>query len=82
MRSDQAVAEKAEKPATLWSRLPSKPAADLISKAAAVGGTVAVATGTLNGTAEKIAAGVAALGWAAIEYKRQKNKREKGEGDG
>lgn len=65
-----------------YKKLPSKPVTDIIAKAATAGATIAVATGAVNGTAEKVTAGVAAVGWAVMEYRQQKGKKEKGDNHG
>jgi regulator of replication initiation timing len=78
--ADQDLAKRAEDRPTPRSRIPSKEATDILAKAAAAGGMVAVATGAVNGTAEKIVAAVGAIGLAALEYKRQKSKKDEGNG--
>ncbi|MBO0802198.1 MAG: hypothetical protein J2P25_03870 [Nocardiopsaceae bacterium] len=71
--------DKADRP--WYTKIPSHSVTDIAAKTATAVATIGVATGTLNPTAEKIAGGVAAIGLAVLEYKRQKNKM-KGEDDG
>lgn len=80
---EQDLASRAkDQPTPFYRKIPSKPVTDVIAKAGTAAATIAVATGALNGTAEKVAGGVAAVGLAYLEYRRQKNEKRKGEDDG
>lgn len=74
-------AQKSEKDTPFYRKIPSQPVTDIATKTATAVATIGVATGALNGTAEKVAGGVAAIGLAVMEYRRQKNKEKDGQDD-
>lgn len=79
-RQDQDQRQGEKETPWLLRKMPSKEAANVISKTGAVVGLLAVTAG-VNGTVEKAIAGAGALGLTILEYKRQKDKK-KGEGNG